>query len=417
MWLVVFLWFALALNYIDRQMVYSIFPALKADLHFTDVQLALTGSIFAWVYALCMPIAGHLSDRLRRDRMIVAGMALWSAATLGCGLSHSVFMFLLWRAVMGITESLYYPAAVSTLAAAHTGATRSKAMGIHQSAQMAGIVAGGSYGGWMADHAGWRVGFVLAAGAGILYSIILSKKLPISQAPPMPMQGHPVRTSLRLFRSPCYMALSAAFFAFCAMLWIFYAWFPTFLFERFHLSMTESGFRATLFVQLSCGAGIVVGGALADRLSKRIPAARFYIAASRDPALGTVRLSDVRRAFADLGYRLFLGLRCVLRPHGGKRICRSLRHCRTWQLWAGRRVAKYGGRHGRHHHDLSGRSVERFNGIRGVARMGSLGMWARRVASDGYCCLPFYQGEPLIVGFRLSQNTNPCGADFRGDEW
>ena len=280
MWLVVFLWFALALNYIDRQMVYSIFPALKADLHFSDVQLALTGSIFAWVYALCMPIAGHLSDRLRRDRMIVASMALWSAATLGCGLSNSVFMFLLWRAVMGITESLYYPAAVSTLAAAHTGATRSKAMGIHQSAQMAGIVAGGSYGGWMADHAGWRVGFAVAAGVGMLYSFLLSKQLPISQAPPTTIQDHPVVTSLRLFRSPCYVALSAAFFAFCAMLWIFYAWFPTFLYERFHLSMTESGFRATLFVQLSCGAGIVVGGALADRLSKRIPAARFYIAAT-----------------------------------------------------------------------------------------------------------------------------------------
>jgi len=280
MWLVVFLWFALALNYIDRQMVYSIFPALKSDLHFTDIQLALTGSIFTWVYALCMPIAGHLSDRLRRDRMIVAGLVLWSAATLGCGLSHSVFVFLFWRAVMGITESLYYPAAVGTLAATHTGATRSKAMGIHQSAQLAGIVAGGSYGGWMADHAGWRMGFGVAAGAGILYSFLLSRRLPASQAPPDQKRGNPVRISIRLFHSRCYVALSAAFFAFCAMLWIFYAWLPTFLFERYHLSMTESGFRATLFVQASCGAGILVGGALADHLSKRIPAARFYIAAT-----------------------------------------------------------------------------------------------------------------------------------------
>lgn len=279
MGLVVFLWFALALNYIDRQMVYSIFPALKTELHFTDVQLGLTGSIFAWIYALCMPIAGHLSDRLRRDRMIVAGMVLWSAATLGCGLSNSVFMFLVWRAVMGITESLYYPAAVGTLAAAHTGATRSKAMGIHQSAQLAGIVAGGSYGGWMADHAGWRIGFATAAVAGILYSFILFRNLPISQAPREQMFHHPVRSSVQLFHSRCYVGLMAAFFAFCAMLWIFYAWLPTFLFERFHLTMAESGFRATLFVQVSCGAGIVVGGALADRLAKRIPAARLYIAA------------------------------------------------------------------------------------------------------------------------------------------
>ncbi|MFN8006439.1 MAG: MFS transporter [Terriglobia bacterium] len=108
--LVVLLWFALALNYVDRQMVYSIFPALKAELHFTDIQLALVGSLFTWVYALGMPVAGYLADRVRRERMIVASMVLWSIATLGCGLSQSVAGFLVWRGAMGITESLYYPA-------------------------------------------------------------------------------------------------------------------------------------------------------------------------------------------------------------------------------------------------------------------------------------------------------------------
>jgi len=280
MWLVFFLWIAFALNYVDRQMVYSIFPALKADLRFTDVQLGLTGSVFAWVYSLSMPIAGRLSDTMRRDRMIVASLVLWSAATLGCGLSASVLVFLLWRAVMGITESLYYPAALGVLAEAHSGATRSKAMGIHQSAQLAGIVAGGSYGGWMADHAGWRAGFLLAAAAGMLYSLVLLKKLPASQAPREHKSGSPLRGALALFRGRCYLAISAAFFAFCSMLWIFYAWLPAFLYERYHLSMAESGFQATVFVQASCGVGVVIGGALADHLSKRIPAARFYIAAA-----------------------------------------------------------------------------------------------------------------------------------------
>ena len=85
--LVLFLWIALGLNYVDRQMAYSIFPALKADLHFTDAQLGLIGSVFAWVYSLYMPIAGRMADILRRDRMIVASMVLWSVATLGCGFS------------------------------------------------------------------------------------------------------------------------------------------------------------------------------------------------------------------------------------------------------------------------------------------------------------------------------------------
>lgn len=275
-----FLWIALCLNYVDRQMVYSIFPALKADLHFTDAQLGLTGSVFAWVYSLCMPIAGRLADVVRRDRMIVASIALWSLATLGFGFSHSVFQFLFLRAVMGVTEALYYPAAVGLLAEAHSSATRSKALGIHQSAQLAGIVAGGWYGGWMADHVSWRAGFGLAAMAGLVYSVILARLLPASHPRAQPAAGNPIRTAIELFHSPCYLALTAAFFAFCGMLWIFYAWLPSFLAERYHLSMTASGFQATIFVQVACGAGVVTGGALADYFAKRIPAARFYVAAA-----------------------------------------------------------------------------------------------------------------------------------------
>src|SRR4051794_4734086 len=154
-------------------MVYSIFPALKTDLHFSDAQLGLIGSVFAWVYSLSMPFSGRLADRVRRDRLIAGSMILWSVATFACGLSTSVLLFLFWRAVMGITEALYYPAAVGMLAEAHPGATRSRALGIHQSAQFGCIIIGGTYGGWMADHSSWRTGFAVAAAAGVLYSVFL----------------------------------------------------------------------------------------------------------------------------------------------------------------------------------------------------------------------------------------------------
>ena len=276
--LVALLWIALAINYLDRQMVFSIFPALRRDLGFNDVQLGLVGSVFTWVYALGMPVAGRMADRFRRDRMIVVSLVLWSAATLGCGFAGSVAMFLVWRAVMGITEALYYPAAVGTIAAAHGASTRSRALGIHQSAQLAGIVAGGWYGGWMADHWGWRMGFAIAAVAGILYAMVLGRGLPANRAEATAKPDRVGAVLREIFARRCYTALCVAFFAFCSMLWVFYAWLPSFLGERFGLSMTESGWRATLFVQVSSGIGVVAGAFLADRLAARVAAARFYVA-------------------------------------------------------------------------------------------------------------------------------------------
>ncbi len=226
--LVGFLWIALALNYLDRQMAYSIFPVLKTDLGFSDAQLGLVGSVFSSIYDVSMPIAGRIADVYRRDRLIVASLVLWSAAALGCGLSGSVLAFLLWRAAMGITESLYFPAAVGTLAAACPPEERSKALGVHQSAQFGGLIAGGWYGGWMADHVGWRAGFLIASAVGILYSMLLVRQLPHVAPPPRTARNDGALENLQaLLRSRCYVAMCAAFFCFCAMLWVFYAWYPS----------------------------------------------------------------------------------------------------------------------------------------------------------------------------------------------
>src|SRR5215472_2950875 len=233
------LWFAYLLNYLDRQVVFSIFPVLRSDLHFSDAQLGLVGTMFTWVYSLCMPVTGRLADRVRRDRLVVCSLVLWSLATLGTGLAASAGGFLFWRAVMGVTESLYVPAALAAIAVLHPGGTRSKALAIHSSAQFAGIIAGGWYGGWAADHIGWRTGFALLAVAGAVYAAFLWKVFPRQR-----IEIRHVRrasTPGDIFKSPCYATLAVAFFAFCTMLWMLYAWFPNFIYERYHLSMTESG--------------------------------------------------------------------------------------------------------------------------------------------------------------------------------
>jgi len=99
---VALLWSAYLLNYLDRQAVFSIFPVLRSELHFSDTQLGLVGTLFIWVYSLCMPLTGRLADVFRRDRLVIASLVLWSLATLGTGLSTSASAFLFWRVVMGV---------------------------------------------------------------------------------------------------------------------------------------------------------------------------------------------------------------------------------------------------------------------------------------------------------------------------
>ena len=311
--LIAYLWIAFALNYIDRQMVYSMFPALKADLGFSSTSLGLIGSVFMWVYTLSMPIAGRLADLWRRDALIVSSLLLWSAATLGCGLAESQSSFLLWRGIMGLTESLYYPTALALIASHYAEGQRSRALGIHQSAQLVGVIIGGWYGGWAADHVGWRQAFLVAAAIGIGYSAILAYGLRAyrSQQPTTQKQSGDASD---LLRSRTYLALCIAFSCFCAIQWIFFAWFPTFLQERFALSMTDSGWNATVFVQGSTIIGLLSGGALADRLRRNHPQARLYVAASG--ILGSAPFAYLTFSAASLnqarlfscGFGLFAGL-------------------------------------------------------------------------------------------------------------
>jgi len=274
---VALLWLAYFINYVDRQVVFSIFPVLREELGFTSVELGLIGSVFLWTYSLACPLAGRMADRFRRDRLIAASVALWSAATLATGMSRSVAGLLFWRGVVGLTESLYFPAAASAIGSLHGGRTRSRAIALHGSAQFAGIAAGGWFGGWMAEAWGWRRGFAALAATGVCYLPLLVLGLGRLPAPPREHDAGPRRSGALAARS--YWALAGAFFVLCVLLWMLYAWLPSFVHERHGLGLAESGFTATVFLQAGSAAGILCGGALADSLIGRVRAGRFYVAA------------------------------------------------------------------------------------------------------------------------------------------
>lgn len=266
---------AFVVNYIDRQVVFSIFPVLRRELSFSDAQLGIAGSLFTWTYSLSMPLTGRLADLVPRHRMIIAALALWSIATAGTGLSQSFGQFLFWRFMMGITEALYIPAAVGMITKVHPGQTRSRALSIHGLAQFTGITLGGWYGGWAGETIGWRWGFAMLAAVGCVYAWVLAKQFRGFEGWPE-KSGHVRSAPSEVFRSWCYLVLCATFFSFNSVLWMLYAWLPNHVYETFHLSLAESGFTATIYLQGGSAIGALLGGALSDYASKRTPAARFW---------------------------------------------------------------------------------------------------------------------------------------------
>src|SRR5205807_1976653 len=98
--LVAFMWGAYFLNYCDRQAVFSMFPVLQSDLHLSDTQLGLTGSIFLWVYGSLCPIAGQLADTFSKRLLVVLSLTVWSIVTIATGFATSAIMLLTLRAVM-----------------------------------------------------------------------------------------------------------------------------------------------------------------------------------------------------------------------------------------------------------------------------------------------------------------------------
>jgi len=314
--LVGFMWVAYFLNYSDRQVVFSIFPVLKSQLHFTNTQLGLSGSMFLWVYAIGSPFAGQIADRVSKRLLVACSLFLWSAVTALTGMAQTASMLLSCRALMGITEALFMPAALSLTASAHGPKTRSTAISLLATAQLAGVVMGGWFGGAMAQRGLWRWAFYSLGIFGVAYALPL---LSFLRRVDENVQLETVRSSggicaRTLARIPTYRFLCLVFPIFSFVLWLLYTWLPNFFYEKFSLNLEDAGFTATVYLQSATLVGLLVGGTLADWLYSRTKAARLWIIGSglflSAPCVHLIGTSDSLLAtkLAALGFGLGSGL-------------------------------------------------------------------------------------------------------------
>jgi len=283
-WLVVLLlWPVALLNYLDRQMLAAMKASMMNDIPSitTKANWGIVLGSFKWVYALFSPIGGYIADRYGRRQVIAASLFIWSAATWATGHVTTFQELVFARALMGISEAFYVPAALALITDFHRGPTRSRAVGIHQTAIYCGVILGG-FAGYVADNPdfGWRWAFSACGIVGVLYAvplfILLPGRAPQDDTPPNPP---PLVAVGQLFTNTGYILLVLYFTLPALAGWVVRDWMPDILREQFGLGQGKAGVSAVLYVQLASLVGAALGGWLADRWSNHTVRGRIYVSA------------------------------------------------------------------------------------------------------------------------------------------
>jgi MFS family permease len=292
-WYVVgMLWCISFFDYADRQGLFSLFPLLEKEMHLTPIQLGLLGSVFAWIYGLGAPFAGYVVDRIRRKTAMLSGLFVWSIVTVATTLSRSFRHLFAFMAGEGAAETIYVPSAMSMISDYHGKATRSRAMGIHQTSVYVGTIGGGFLAGLIGERYGWRWSFILLGGLGFILGLILLGLLRepqrgaadledgTAQAPTAAVARASVGKSIKLILgTPTAVMLMGAFMCANFVALVLLSWMPKFLYDKFHMSLAMAGLSATLFAQVASMVGSPLGGWFADLFRRRFFGGRILVQA------------------------------------------------------------------------------------------------------------------------------------------
>ena len=287
-WIVVaLLWVVALLNYMDRQMLSTMRESMQFDISELEsaINFGRLMAIFLWIYGFMSPVAGAVADRISRKWLIVATLGVWSTVTLLMGYSTSFTQIYWLRALMGVSEALYIPAALSLIADYFTGSARSLAIGIHMTGLYLGQAVGG-FGATVAAAFSWQTTFHSFGLIGIVYAVVLilllheKRREPAVQSTVEKPAGEPVWKSFAMIFSNVAFWTILFFFASSSLPgWATKNWLPTLFAESLNIPMSQAGPISTITIALSSFIGVMVGGPMSDRWVKRNLRGRVYTSA------------------------------------------------------------------------------------------------------------------------------------------
>ncbi|MCI0919806.1 MFS transporter [Sphingobacterium rhinopitheci] len=285
-WVVVgLLWFVALLNYMDRQILSTMRPAIAMDIRDLE-SAAVFGNlmaVFLWIYGFMSPVAGIVADKFNRKSLIVGSLFVWSAVTFAMGYAVNYEQLYVMRALMGVSEAIYIPAGLSLIADYHSDKTRSLAIGIHMTGLYFGQALGG-FGAIVAANYSWQHTFIFFGFIGIIYAVVLLFTLFETSA--RTKQEEQVSEKVPLVKGLSILFSNIAFWVILLYFavpslpgWATKNWLPTLFAENLHIPMEQAGPLSTITIAFSSFLGVLFGGILSDRWVQKNSKGRVYTSA------------------------------------------------------------------------------------------------------------------------------------------
>ncbi len=270
------------LNYIDRQVLYAVFPLIKADFRLSDTALGFLGSAFMICYMCSAPLLGWIGDRGNRVRLASCGIAVWSLATALSGIAPGYRSLLAARTVVGIGEASFGTVSPGLISDFFSKERRGRVLSYFYLAIPVGSAIGYLLGGILGFHFGWKAAFLIVGAPGLLLAaavwFLRDPKGKAATAPELPGQKPSLAAYGSFLKNRSFVCNTLAMTAMTFAIGGLAQWMPTFLYRIHGLDVARGN---TLFGAVTVLAGItgtLSGGWLGDRLQRK--SAKGYLLVS-----------------------------------------------------------------------------------------------------------------------------------------
>lgn len=274
--------FVYVLNFLDRQLLSILAKPIRDELGLSHSQLGLiSGLYFALFYCVISIPVAWFADRSNRVKVLSIACALWSAATIACGMASSYPQLALARMTVGLGEAGGVPPSYAIISDYFPPGTRGTALGLFNVGPPIGQALGVAFGASIAAAYSWRDAFLAVGAAGVVAALIVwlvvreprrggldaPVHAPESHVPPAKA---PFGATIRMFFTRPVLLLVAL--ACAANQFITYAagnFTVLFLMEEKGMTLEQVAVWYALLVLIAMGGGIFLAGRLADRFVPR----------------------------------------------------------------------------------------------------------------------------------------------------